>query len=137
MLSILASFREQSKGTVTIGGEAPFENARIMEQVCFIQESGYMAESINVRDTLKLAASCWPNWDTEYAQRLIKQYELSMKKRVSSLSRGMKSALGVILCAECGAAYDIQLPMDLCLLLAHLYCDFCRPSHFKELQCCH
>lgn len=95
LLSVLASFHEQSNGTVTIGGEAPFENARIMEQVCFIQESGYMADSSNVRDVLKLAASCWPNWDSEYAQRLIKQYDLPMKKRVSTLSRGMKSALGV------------------------------------------
>ncbi|MDQ8738785.1 ABC transporter ATP-binding protein [Paenibacillus sp. LHD-38] len=95
LLSVLASFREQSNGTVTIGGEVPFENARIMEQVCFIQESGFMAESSNVRDVLKLAASCWPNWDAEYAKRLITQYDLPMKKSVSSLSRGMKSALGV------------------------------------------
>ncbi|WP_141502608.1 ATP-binding cassette domain-containing protein [Paenibacillus luteus] len=97
LLSILASYREQSKGSVAIGGEAPFENAGIMEQVCFIQESGYMNDTSRVKDVLKLAASCWPNWDADYASRLLKHYELPLKKKVTSLSRGMKSALGVTL----------------------------------------
>ncbi|WP_138755704.1 ABC transporter ATP-binding protein [Paenibacillus sinopodophylli] len=95
LLSILASFREQTSGVVAIGGEAPFENAKIMEQVCFIQESGYMQDSTSVADVLRLSESCWPNWDREYAARLIQLYELPLKKRLSALSRGMKSALGV------------------------------------------
>jgi len=95
LLSILASYRQQSGGEVAIDGEAPFENARIMEQVCFIQESGHMPDTLSIRDVLKLSASCWPNWDAKYADRLIRHYELPIKKRISSLSRGMKSALGV------------------------------------------
>lgn len=95
LLSVLASFRMQSGGTVTIDGEAPFENARMMEQVCFIQEGGHISDGIIVRDALALAASCWPNWDAEYADKLIKLYNLPLKKRVMALSRGMKSALGV------------------------------------------
>lgn len=97
LLSILASYRYQSSGEVAISGEAPFENARIMEQVCFIQESGHMPETSSVRDIIKLAASCWPNWDAAYAERLIRHFDLPLKKRLSTLSRGMKSALGVTL----------------------------------------
>lgn len=66
-----------------------------MSQVCFIQENGHMADGYYVKDALKLAAGCWPNWDAAYAERLINQFQLPMKKRISSLSRGMKSALGV------------------------------------------
>ncbi|CAM4348699.1 ABC-2 type transport system ATP-binding protein [Paenibacillus endophyticus] len=95
LLSILASYREQTNGQVTIGGEAPFENAKIMEQVCFIQESGSFSDSSSVSDVLRLSASCWPNWDSEYAAHLIALYDLPLKKLVSALSRGMKSALGV------------------------------------------
>ena len=36
LLSILASFREQTDGIITINGENPFENAEIMQQVTFI-----------------------------------------------------------------------------------------------------
>jgi ABC-2 type transport system ATP-binding protein len=95
LLSILASFRLQTAGSVAIGGEAPFENAKIMEQVCFIQESGHMSDGFSVRDALALAASCWPNWDDEYARKLVGLYDLPMKKKFMALSRGMKSALGV------------------------------------------
>ncbi|MGO4541719.1 ATP-binding cassette domain-containing protein [Paenibacillus sp. 2TAB19] len=95
LLSILASFRFQTAGSVAIDGEAPFENAKIMEQVCFIQESGHISDAFSVRDALELAASCWPNWDDEYARKLAASYDLPMKKKAMELSRGMKSALGV------------------------------------------
>ncbi|MFD0588910.1 ATP-binding cassette domain-containing protein [Paenibacillus sp. GCM10027627] len=95
LLSVLASFRKQSGGEVRIGGEAPFENADIVSQVCFIQENGHMSDGFTVKDALQMAASCWPNWDAAYAEKLLGQYSLPMKKRISSLSRGMKSALGV------------------------------------------
>lgn len=95
LLSVLASFREQSEGEVRIGGEAPFENAAIVNQVCFIQENGHITEGYRIKDAIKLAASCWPNWDDEMAQRLLEHYQLPQKKRIQSLSRGMKSALGV------------------------------------------
>lgn len=97
LLSVIASYRKQTDGIVAVGGEAPFENARIMEQVCFIQESGHVTDSAYVRDVLKLAASCWPNWDAEYADKLVQLYNLPLKKRVTALSRGMKSALGITL----------------------------------------
>ncbi|MDF2838018.1 MAG: ABC-type multidrug transport system, ATPase component [Paenibacillus sp.] len=95
LLSILASFQQQSEGEVRIDGEAPYENERIVGQVCFIQENGFLSESAKVRDALKLAASCWPNWDSAYAERLTRLFELPLKKQIMSLSRGMKSALGV------------------------------------------
>jgi ABC-2 type transport system ATP-binding protein len=97
LLSILASFRKQTTGEVAIGGEAPFENEAIMEQVCFIQESGHIMEGAKVVDVLRLAARSWPNWDEAYAQRLINVYELPLNKQVMELSRGMKSSLGVTL----------------------------------------
>lgn len=114
LLSIIASYRQQSDGEITIDGEAPFENARIMEQVCFIQESGHMPDTLYVRDVLKLSASCWPNWDANYADRLIRHYELPIKKRISTLSRGMKSALGVTI----GLASRARLRFLMRLILA-------------------
>lgn len=95
LLSVLASYREQSDGHVWIGGEAPFENAAIMRQVCLIQENGHMTEGLKVKAALQLAESCWPNWDQAYAEKLVKLFNLPLNKESVSLSRGMKSALGV------------------------------------------
>ncbi|MCR2803479.1 ATP-binding cassette domain-containing protein [Paenibacillus soyae] len=95
LLSVLASFQPQAEGEVRIGGEAPFENAAVTSQVCFIQENGHLSDGYSVKDGLKLAALCMPYWDSPYADRLIELFGLPLKKRISELSRGMKSALGV------------------------------------------
>ncbi len=95
LLSVLASFRKQTAGSVAIGGQPAFENEAVMEQVCFIQESGHMMEGVKVRDALDLAARFWPNWDEDYARRLADLYDLPLNRQVMKLSRGMKSSLGV------------------------------------------
>lgn len=95
LLSVLASYRRQSGGEVRFGGVAPFENADVMRQICFIQENGHMSEGLSIRDALRLAADCWPNWDEALAERLTRHFELPARKRIQTLSRGMKSALGV------------------------------------------
>ncbi|MHA6480634.1 ATP-binding cassette domain-containing protein [Paenibacillus sp. strain BS8-2] len=107
LLSILASFQLQTDGEVRIDGEAPYENERIVNQVCFIQENGFLSESMKVRDALKLAASCWPQWDAAYADHLIKMFDLPLKKSIMTLSRGMKSALGVTIGLASRAAVTI------------------------------
>lgn len=97
LLSVLASYRKQTSGEIAIGGEAPFENARIMSQVCFIQENGHMSENHKAKDALQIAADCWPNWDSATAERLIELYEIPLNKRIQTFSRGMKSMFGVTL----------------------------------------
>ena len=97
LLSVLASFRKQSAGELRIGGEAPFENAAIMSQVCLIQESGYISEGMKVKQVLELAGSCWDHWDAAFADELVNLYNLPLKKQAYNLSRGMKSALGTII----------------------------------------
>lgn len=95
LLSVLASFLKPAAGEVKIDGEAPFENPRIMEQVCMIRDS---LDAIgSVQDALDLAASCRPTWDQAYAEGLIDRFKLPLQKQVESLSRGMQSALGVTL----------------------------------------
>lgn len=95
LLSVLASLRKQSDGEVCIDGQHPYENAAITSQVCMVGESVHFADSSSIKDVLRLAEICWPNWNEEYARRLLDTYELPLKKRIDGLSRGMKSALSV------------------------------------------
>lgn len=97
LLTVLAAFRRPSSGSVLIGGEPPFENQRITEQVCLIRDEIDTYGTTTVGKALAFAATFRPYWDEEYAQSLVEKFNLSRTKRVSALSRGMKSALSITL----------------------------------------
>lgn len=95
LLSILASFREQTGGSLTIGGETSFENAQVMQHVIFIYNKDYKEESDNVQEILKGIERYRPFFDMNYAQSLIQKFKLPPDKKVKEFSNGMQSALNV------------------------------------------
>ncbi|WP_453991419.1 ATP-binding cassette domain-containing protein [Bacillus nitroreducens] len=97
LLSILASFREPTSGTITINGETPFENPNIMQQVAFLYNKDYKDESDNVIDMLKDVQRYRPNFDMDYATQLVERFNLDKKKPIKQFSKGMQSSLNVVI----------------------------------------
>lgn len=95
LLSIIASFREQTSGSITIDSEAPFENAKIMQHVTLMYNKDYKEESEKVKGILDGAQRYRPNFDREYAEYLVKRFKLDRKKPIKQFSKGMQSALNV------------------------------------------
>jgi len=94
LLSLLASFREPTAGSIRIAGEEPFENPEIMRNVAFIYHRDYKEEE-RVKRFLNVAERFRPNYDAEYAKYLLKKFKLDWNKPVNKLSKGMQSALDV------------------------------------------
>lgn len=97
LLSVVASYRRASAGTVTVDGVDPFENAALMRDTAFIRDVLDVGESDRVARVLDFAGRLRPNWDPAYAGRLLDVFELDRRRRVSALSRGQRSSLGVVL----------------------------------------
>jgi ABC-2 type transport system ATP-binding protein len=97
LLSVLASYRRPSAGTITVDGVDPFENAELMGRTAFIRDSLDVQEQDRIRAVLDFAAGLRSTFDREYADKLTEMFELNPRKRVSGLSRGQRSALGVVL----------------------------------------
>ncbi|MGC0273967.1 ATP-binding cassette domain-containing protein [Pseudactinotalea sp. Z1739] len=97
LLSTIAALRRPTTGAVLVGGEDPFENERIMGDICMIRESGDVLTDEKVRTNLDYFADVRRYWDADYAGELLEAFELSPKKRPDKLSRGQRSALGVVL----------------------------------------
>ncbi|WP_127497366.1 ABC transporter ATP-binding protein [Actinoplanes solisilvae] len=97
LLSALASYRRPASGTVLVDGEPAFENPRVMRQTSFIRDTLDLNDSDRVSAILDIAARLRPTWDAAYAAKLVEVFELDARKRVSALSRGQRSMLGVIL----------------------------------------
>jgi ABC-2 type transport system ATP-binding protein len=97
LLSVLAAFRRASGGEARVGGADPFENGPLMRQICFVRDKVDAQDTDKVRAVLDFAAHLRPNWDAGYAAKLVELFDLPLNKRISSLSRGTKSALGCTL----------------------------------------
>lgn len=95
LLSVLASFREPSSGSVMVGGEQPFENAKIMKEVSFIYDIDYKDETDKVKAAIESVARHRPHFDTGYALELARKFNLPLDKQLKQLSKGMQSAFNV------------------------------------------
>jgi ABC-2 type transport system ATP-binding protein len=96
LLSVLAAFRRASAGSVRVDGEEPFENARVMGGTCLVRESGDLIDD-TCRKVLDFVACGRPSWDADLAARLVDRFEIPMRRKPSQLSRGQRSALGVVI----------------------------------------
>ncbi len=86
-----------SDGEMTLFGENPVENADILERTCFIQESQRYPDNFRAKEVLSVAASVYPNWDAEFAERLVADFRLPISRNMKKLSRGQLSAVGIVI----------------------------------------
>lgn len=86
-----------SEGSIKVMGEEPFENNRVLRQMIFIKESQQYVKTMKISDVLDVSALLFPHWDAAYAKRLIREFNLPAERHVKKLSRGMTSALGIVI----------------------------------------
>lgn len=96
LMQILTGQVWHDEGEVTVLGAPPLENARVLRDVCFVKESQRYPDDFSVGQVLTAAARLLPHWDGAYAHSLVEDFDLPRRRKVKKLSRGMTSALGVV-----------------------------------------
>lgn len=84
-------------GELKVFGEAPYENSEVLSQICFVKESQKYPDNYRVKDAMEVARQLFPNWDADFAQALMEDFNLPLKRKIKKLSRGMLSAVGVVI----------------------------------------
>ncbi|GIG30802.1 ATP-binding cassette domain-containing protein [Cellulomonas marina] len=96
LLRLLTGLDRPTAGTARLLGEDPFENPRLAGRFCFVKESQVYPESFRVHHVLRAASLLFPRWDDDRAAELVDRFALPTRRPVKKLSRGMTSALGVV-----------------------------------------
>jgi ABC-2 type transport system ATP-binding protein len=96
LLSVLAAFRKHSAGSVLIDGQPVFENAAVTSQISLTRDTGEAIRIDTVADAVYFAEWLRPDWDAGFAQGLMSTFRLKPKMRVGAMSRGQRSALGIV-----------------------------------------
>lgn len=97
LLSLLASYRQPTEGSIELNGKAVFENQIAMQDILFIYDKDYSDESTSVGEWIKGMGSFRSNYDQDYADYLTEKFNLSIDKPVYELSKGQLSAMNVII----------------------------------------
>ena len=89
ILRIITAHLFPTSGEVWVFGAHPYENGRVLSQICAVSDRQKYPNGYRVLDVLDQAALFFPQWDREYAFALVEAFRLP-------LSRGMLSAAGII-----------------------------------------
>ena len=101
LLAGLAAQLPLDEGQVAYGGAPVWENEAALADLCFSRELtgklGASTAGLRVKDYLKAGRLFYPHWDEAYAQKLVRLFGLEEKKRLNALSKGMTSAVTIVL----------------------------------------
>ena len=96
LLRILTGQEFPSAGSVRVFGVGPAENDQILRRMVLVREDQAYPD-IKVGHAIRAASWCYPSWSAELADRLLADFALPQDRPVKKPSRGMRSALGIVI----------------------------------------
>lgn len=97
LMSLITAQDRPTAGRVVVDGEEPFENANIIENMCFIRDNQRYPDDYQLIHALRAARIFYPNWSQELADELITLFRIPKKPVIKKFSRGQLSSLGIVL----------------------------------------
>ncbi|MGH9045761.1 MAG: ATP-binding cassette domain-containing protein, partial [Acidimicrobiales bacterium] len=96
LMRIIANQEFASAGTVEVFGASPVENDAILRRMVLVREDQTFPD-FRVRHALRAGSWFYPNWSSELADALLADFDLPGNRAIKKLSRGMRSALGIVI----------------------------------------
>ena len=96
LMHLLTGQEFATHGSITIAGESPVENPRVLQHTCFIKESQRYPDDFKPKHVFAAAPGFFPNWDADFARELAAELRLPVDRRIKKLSRGQLSSVGII-----------------------------------------
>ena len=96
LLRIIAGHEFASAGTVALLGANPVESDTALRQMVFVREDQAYPD-VKVWQAVRAASWFYPNWSHDLAGALLEEFNLPLNRKVRKLSRGMRSAVGIVI----------------------------------------
>ncbi|WP_108250453.1 ABC transporter ATP-binding protein [Planctomonas deserti] len=96
LMQLLTAQQFPTTGSIEVFGESPMENPAVLRRVCFVKESQKYPDDWRVKHVFASAPWFFDHWDAAFAERLIEEFRLPMKRPIKKVSRGQLSAIGVV-----------------------------------------
>lgn len=95
-IKILLDVIRRTSGEVTVLGE-PTGSVAVRRRIGFLGEDKRLYPYMTVRELIAFTRPFFPTWRVETEARLLKDFDLPLNRKVSALSKGMRTKLGLLL----------------------------------------
>jgi len=103
LLKILAGILDKTSGDVRVFGEDPLDNIRVLNKLVYTYHNVPYEWGMRLGSILDSYKMIFPGFDTEFANKLMKFFDLNNKMTYKSLSQGMGSIFNFLCALSCRA----------------------------------
>lgn len=96
LLRIIMGIFEADTGVITIDDEVLSDNYKLKQKLVFVPDDLYFYPGYNLMDMGKYYQSLYENFDMNYFKELASLLNLSLNKKISTFSKGMKRQCALI-----------------------------------------
>lgn len=100
LLNTIMGVYDTDGGDIFVDGNRVYDNETIKQKMVYVQDDLFFYPSYTLLDTARYYASMYDDFDMEYLKELAKTFNLSLNKKISNFSKGMKRQC-VLICAIC------------------------------------
>ncbi|QLG43077.1 ABC transporter ATP-binding protein [Paenibacillus sp. E222] len=87
---ITGLIRPDSGSIKTLGKEMPAQEVNVKEGIGIVSDECFYYEHLTIREMKSMIAPFYKKWDEKQFNNYLEQFELSPKKKIEELSKGMK-----------------------------------------------
>lgn len=102
---MVAGVIKPDEGEILVDQEPIYENEKIKQQIFYISDGGYFPQGYTAADLKDFYREYYPGFMTDRYSKLMDQFHLDEKRRISAYSKGMKKQLLVIMGISAGTKY--------------------------------
>lgn len=95
ILKSIAGVIRPDKGKILIDGEEM--NPKLYNKIAFVPDMDTYFPHLTIKDTFAFMEEFYENWDEEKATKLLKMFNLTDDKMISTLSKGNRARIKIIL----------------------------------------
>lgn len=97
LLNLISNQIQADTGELKIDGEEIFENPKAVENICLVREKGIPVDDDRIKRIFKIARILYKDWDEDYKNYLVKEFNIDVKKKYNKLSRGNQTLVGLVI----------------------------------------
>lgn len=97
LIKLLAGIYQQDTGVVTAEGHNVFENEAMKRRLFYIPDQPYFFSQYTTRQMAKFYSNCYPSWSEERFLKLVDLFEIDLKKKIHTFSKGWQRQIAFVL----------------------------------------